>query len=177
MSDKATNGTENLVQAYNRAVESAVGAFDAGVAQSTVNTRLLTDAAETERREFANIVEQGTALARRRGENLAAVLPEMFQAFAVKPGGTAPEFSPEARESISKLIESETEFYQSLTQAWMQYITGSEQRRSATTSALLEGNAKMLEASQNAARGAAEYGEAIFNWSMETATARNDRSQ
>ena len=181
MADKATNGTEDLVQAYNKAIECAVGAMDAGVAQATSAVKLMNEAAETERKEFGKVLEQGTIQARKRSENMAVVLPGMFQGFAVKPGAATPEFgpqvfSPDVKESIGKLIESETAFYESMAQAWVQYITGFEQRRGAATKALMESNVKALESSQRAARGAVEYGEALFNWSLETANAQNKKS-
>ena len=177
MADKATNGTDDLVQAYNRAVESAVGAFDNSVAQAATTVKLLADTAEAERREFAKVLEQGTIQARKRSENLAAVLPAMFQGFALKPGIAAPEIGPEVKESIGKLTEGETAFYESLSQAWMQYILDSEQRRSAATRALMESNAKVIESSQKAARGAVEYGEAVFSWSLEAANAQNTKGK
>lgn len=182
MADKATNGTDDLVQAYNRAVESAVGAFDTGIAQAANTVKLLADAAEAERREYGKVLEQGAIQARKRSENLAAVLPVMFQGFAVKPGAAAPEigpqvFNPDVKESIGKLIEGETAFYESLAQEWMQYISDSEQRRSVATKALMENNAKVLESSQKAAKGAIEYGEAVFNWSVETAKAQNSKGK
>ena len=182
MADKATNGTDDLVQAYNRAVESAVGAFDTSIAQATNTVKLLADAAEAERREYGKVLEQGAIQARKRSENLAAVLPVMFQGFAVKPGAAAPEigpqvFNPDVKESIGKLIEGETAFYESLAQAWMQYVSDSEQRRSVATKALMENNAKVLESSQKAAKGAIEYGEAVFNWSVETAKAQNSKGK
>ena len=175
MADKATNGTDDLVQAYNQAVESAVGAFDTSVAQATATMKLLADTAEAERREFAKVLEQGTIQARKRGENMAAVLPAMFQGLAFKPGAAAPEISPEVKESIGKLIEGETAFYESLSHAWMQYISGAEQRRSAVSNALMENNASLIESSQKAARGTVEYGESVFNWSVEAANAQNTK--
>ena len=174
MADKATNGTDDLVQAYNRAVESAIGAFDTGVAQATTAVKVLSDAAETERAEFGKVMEQGAAQARKRGENLAAVLPGMYQAFAVKPGAAAPEIGPEVKESVGKLIEGETAFYESMSQAWMQYISELEQRRSAAAKSLMESNVKVIESGQKAAKGAVEYGEALFGWSVETANARSN---
>ena len=176
MADKATNGTEDLVQAYNKAIECAVGAMDAGVAQATSAVKLMNEAAETERKEFGKVLEQGGIQARKRSENIAVVLPGMFQGFAVKPGAATPEIGPEVKESIGKLIESETAFYESMAQAWVQYITGFEQRRGAATKALMESNVKALESSQRAARGAVEYGEALFNWSLETANAQSKKS-
>lgn len=176
MADKATNGTEDLVQAYNKAVECAVSATDASVAQATIAVKLMSEAAETERKEFGKVMEQGTAQARKRSENLAAVLPGIWQGFAVKPGASAPEFGAEFQESVGKLIESETAFYESMAQVWVQYFTGTEQRRSAATKALMENNVKALESSQRAAKGAVEYGEALFNWSMETAKAQSKKS-
>ena len=173
MADKAINGTDDLVQAYNRAIESAMGAFDTGFAQATSTAKLLADAAETERREFGKVLEQGTAQARVRSENMAAALPVMFQGPAVKPGAAAPQVAPEFTESIGKLINGEMVFYESLAQAWMQYVSGSEQRRSAASKALMESNAKVLESGQKATKGAVEYGEALFTWSVETANAQN----
>ena len=173
MADKATNGTDDLVQAYNRAVESAIGAFDTGVAQATTAVKVLSDATETERAEFGKVLEQGVAQTRKRGENLAAVLPVMFQGFAVKPGA-APEIGPEVKESVGKLIADETAFYDSMAQSWVQYISGLEQRRGAAAKAMLESNAKVIESGQKAAKGAVEYGEALFGWSVETANARSN---
>ena len=172
MADKATNGTEDLVQAYNRAVESTIGAVDTSVAQTATTAKLLTDAAEAERQEFGKVLEQGAGQARKRSENLAAVFPSLFQGMAVKPGSSATPFGPEVGESISKLVESEMAFYESWTQAWMLYMTGSEQRRSATAKAIMESNAKVVESSQSAAKGAVEYGGALFNWSVETVNAK-----
>lgn len=181
MADKATNGTDDLVQAYNRAVESAVGAFDTGIAQAANTVKLLADAAEAERMEYGKVLEQGAIQARKRSENLAAVLPVMFQGFSVKsgvkPGAAAPEigpqgFNPEVKESIGKLMESETAFYQSLSQTWMQYITGFEQRRSEAAKSIMESNAKVVESGQQVAKDAAEYGGALVNWSMETVNSK-----
>ena len=172
MADKATNGTEDLVQAYNKAVESTVGAVDTSVAQVTATAKLLTDAAEAERKEFGKVLEQGTGQARKRSENLAAVWPGLFQGIAATPGSGATPFGPQVQESISKLVESEMAFYESWTQAWMQYMTGLEQRRSATAKGIMESNARVVESSQRAAKGAVEYGGALFNWSMETVNAK-----
>ena len=174
MADKATNGTEDLVQAYNRAVESAMGAFDASVAQANATVNLLAETAEAERREFGKALEQGASQARKRSENLAAVLPVMFQGFSVKPGAPAPEIGLEVKESAGRLMEGEAAFYQALSQVWMQYILDFEQRRSAATKTLMESNARVIESGQRAARGAAEYGQALFVWSAEAANARNN---
>ena len=176
MSDKAINGTENLEQAYNRAVESAVGAFDTSITQTTAATRLMSDAAEAERKEFGKVIEQGATVTRQRNESLAATLPAIFQGFTPKPGATAPEISPDVKESINKLIESESALYESLAQTWHQYIAGSEQRRIAATKALLDSNATLLDAGQKAAKEATAYGQAYINWSLETATAQNKKS-
>ena len=115
MADKPTNGTEDLVQAYNKAVESTVGAVDTSVAQATAAAKLLTDAAEAERKEFGKVLEQGAGQARKRSENLAAVWPGMFQGIAATPGPGATPLGPQVQESISKLVESEMAFYESWT--------------------------------------------------------------
>ncbi len=174
MADKATNGTGELVQAYNRAVESAIGAFDTGFAQAGAAAKALSDAAETERAEFGKALEQGAAQARQRGENMAAALPGVYQAFVFKPGAVAPEIGPEVKESVGKLIAGETAFYESMAQSWVQYLAGLEQRRGAAAKALMESNAKVIESGQQAAKGAVEYGEALFGWSVEASNARSN---
>lgn len=168
MADKATDGTETLVQSYNKVVESAIGAFDTGVAQATTTVKLLADAAEAERGEFGKMMEQGTAQARKRNETLAAVMPGFFKVNPGTPGYGYTTFAPETQESVNKLVEGEMAFYEACTQAWVQYVTGFEQRRSEAAKSIMESNAKVVESGQCAARDAAGYGEALFNWSMET---------
>ncbi len=168
MADKATNGTEELLQAYNKAVASGLAAVDASVAQTTTTVKLVNEATQAERNEFGKVWEHGTDQARKRSENLAAVIPGMFQDIAAKPGSGVPTFGAASKESFGKLIESEMAFYQSWTQAWMQYIAGLEERRSAAVKAMLESNAKVMESSQHAVKDAVEYGGALVNWSMET---------
>lgn len=177
MSEKATSGNDELVQAYNRAVENAVGAFDTGIAQAAGAVRLMSEAAETERDELGKALEQGATLARKRSENLATVLPGIWQGIAIRPGAAAPESGSEARDSIGKLVESETSFYESMTEAWVKYVAGWEQRRGAAAVALMESNARVVDANQRAARGVAEYGQALFNWSMETANTKHARKE
>ena len=40
------------------------------------------------------------------------------------PVSGAPSFTPEAKESVSKLIEDETAFYQAFTKSWIDYLAG-----------------------------------------------------
>ena len=82
MADKETIGTEELVQAYNKAVECAVSSMDAGVAQATSAVKLMNEAAENERKEFGKVLEQGAVQSRKRSEELATVLPGIWQGFA-----------------------------------------------------------------------------------------------
>ncbi len=165
MADKASKSPEELMQAYNKAVASGFAVADAGIAQTTAAVKMLTDAAQTERDEYGKAVEQVVSHARARGENLASVMQSVTA--IPKPGATP--FGPEAKESVSKLIEGEMAFYQAWTKGWMDYFSGAEARRNAAAQAVLESNAKMAERGQEAVKSAAEYGEALMDWSMENA--------
>ena len=85
------------------------------------------------------------------------------------PKSGAPAFTSEAKESVNKLIESEMAFYQAWTKSWIDYLSGAEARRSAAAQAMLESNSKVIECSQEAMKSAAKYGEALMDWSMESA--------
>ena len=60
-------------------------------------------------------------------------------------------------------------FYQAWTKGWMDYLSGAEARRSAAAQVMLESNAKVVESGQEAMKSAAKYGEALLDWSMESA--------
>ena len=94
-----------------------------------------------------------------------------MRSFTATPANGEPSFSPEAKESIDKLIQGEMDFYQSFTKSWTDYLTGLEERRSAAAKAMLEGNAKMIESGQEVAKSAAKYGEALMQWSLDNAKA------
>ena len=165
MSDKATRSAEELAQAYNKAIASGFAVADAGIAQATAAVKMFTDAAQTERDEYGKAVEQAATHARARGENLAGVMQSMTA--TAKSG--APAFTSEAKESVSKLIEGEMAFYQAWTKGWIDYLSGVEARRSAAAQAMLDSNAKVVESGQEAMKSAAKYGEALMDWSMESA--------
>lgn len=165
MADKATKSAEELAQAYNKAIASGFAVADAGIAQTTATVKVFTDTVQTERDEYGKAVEQAAAHARARGENLASVM----QSMAAAPKSVASAFTPEAREAVNKLIEGETAFYQAWTKGWMDYLSGAEARRSAAAQVMLESNAKVVESGQEAMKSAAKYGEALLDWSMESA--------
>ena len=157
--------TEELAQAYRKAIAGGFAAADAGIAQTAAAVRTLTGAVQTERNEYGKAVEQAVGQARARGENLAAAM----QSMAAPPAPGATPFGPEAKEAVNKLIEGETAFQQAWTKGWMDYLSGAEARRSAAAQAMLEGNATVVERSQEAMQSAVEYGAALMDWSMESA--------
>ena len=120
MASTATKSAEELIQAYNQAVSSSFAARDAGMAQTTAAIKTFTEALRTERDEYGKAVEKSVGHARTRGENLAGVM----QSMAAMPVSGAPSFTPEAKESVSKLIEDETAFYQVFTKSWIDYLAG-----------------------------------------------------
>ena len=157
MAGTTTNSAEELMQAYSQAVSSGFGAADAGMAQTTTAVKLITDAIQTERNEYGKIAEQAVSHVRSRGENLAGVMQSI---------AATPPFTPEAKDSISKLIEGEMAFYQSWTKSWTEYLTGVETRRNAAAKAMLESNAKAVASGEEAMKSAVKYGEAFIEWSM-----------
>ena len=165
MADKATKSAEELAQAYNKAIASGFAVADAGIAQTTAAVKMFTDAVQTERDEYGKAIEQAVTHARARSESLASVM----QSMTAIPKSGAPAFTPEAKESVNKLVESEMAFYQAWTKGWMDYLSGAEARRSAAAQAMLESNAKLVESGQEAMKSAAKYGEALMDWSMESA--------
>ena len=165
MADKATRSAEELAQAYKKAIASGFAVADAGIAQTTAAVKMFTDVVQTERDEYGKAVEQAVTHARARGENLAGVMQNM----TATPRSGASAFTPEAREAVNKLVEGEMAFYQAWTKGWMDYLSGIEARRSAAAQAMLESNAKVVESGQEAMKSAAKYGEALMDWSMESA--------
>ena len=161
----ATKSAGELVQAYNQAISSSFAAVNTGVTQTTATMKLFTDMGQAEREQYSKAVEQAAGHARARSENLAAVAQSMAQ----MPVSGEPPFTPEVRESVSKLIEGEIAFYQAWTKSWMDYLTAAEARRSAANQSMLEGHVKMVESGQEVAKSAAKYGEAFMEWSLETA--------
>ena len=170
MATTENRGTEELMQAYNRAISSGFAAMDAGMVQATAAVRAVTDAVETERTEYGKVVEKTVSHARSRSENLVNMMPAIFQATATIPAAGTPWVGAEARESFSKFLESETAFHQSWTKAWVQYVAGIEDRRSAAVKSLLEGNDRAMASGQEVASSVAECGEALLDWSLNTVT-------
>ena len=165
MADKATRSAEELAQAYNKAIASGFAVADAGIAQTTAAVKMFADTVQTERDEYGKAIEQAVTHARARGENLAG----MMQSMTAIPKSGVFAFTSEAKESVNKLVESEMAFYHAWTKGWMDYLSGVEARRSAAVQAMLESNAKLAESGQEAMKSAAKYGEALMDWSMESA--------
>ena len=165
MAGKATKSSEELMQAYNQAISGSFAAMDTGMAQAADAVKQITDSAQIERDEYGKAVGQAVSHVRSRSENLAGVMQRM----ATMPASGVPSFTPEAKESVGKLIEGEMAFYQAWTKGWIDYWTGVEARRSTAAQVMLEGNVKLVESSQEAMKSAAKYGEAFMDWSMENA--------
>ena len=162
MAGTTTKSAEELVQAYSQAVSSGFAAADAGMAQTTTAVKLITDAIQTERNEYGKVMEQTAGHARTRSENFAGAMQGI---------ASTPPFTPEARDSISKLIEGEMAFYQAWTKGWMDYLAGVEARRNAAAKAVLESNAKAVATGQEAMKSAVKCGEALMDWSLEAVSA------
>ena len=177
MAGTTTKSAEELVQAYNKAMSSGLGAMDAGMAQTTAAVKLITDAVQAERTEFSKVWEKAADQSRERTENLTALFPTVFQGLATTPTAGIPAMSPGAKESVGKLIESEMAFYQAWTRAWMQYIAGVEERRSAAAKALLDSNAKTMESGQETIKHAVKYSEAFIDWSLETVSGKKTQEE
>ena len=126
MAGTTTNSAEELMQAYSHAVSSGFAAADAGMAQAANAVKLITDAIQNERNEYGKVMEQAISSARTRGENLAGAMQSM---------PAAAPFTPEARNSISKVVEGEMAFYQAWAKSWTDYLAGAEARRNAAASA------------------------------------------
>lgn len=154
MADKAPNSAEALTQAYNQAIASGFAIADAGMAQATANVKAMADAVQAERDEYGKAVEQAASHARIRGENIASVM----QGMSTAPGADMDAYAAKAKESVSKLIEGEMAFYEAWTAGWTEYVAASEERRKAAAQAMQEGNARMIEAGQEAMKSAAKYG-------------------
>ena len=169
MADAASNGAEELAQAYNQAISSGFAIADAGMAQTAASVKIITDAIQTERDEYGKAVEKAAGQARARGENFVGVM----QSATAAPAPGTPAFTQEARESFTKLVEGEMAFYQAWGKGWTDYFAGVEQRRSAAAKAMLQSNAKMVEAGQEAMKSAAKFGEALFDWSAKNAKGAN----
>ena len=171
MAEKATTAVEELVQAYNQAISSGVAAIDASIAQTTDATKLIGDALQKERVEYGRVWDEAAAHTRKRNENMTSAIPEVFRGMTAAPAFGLPGVSQEARDSVSKIIENEMAFYQAWTKTWMDYLGGMESRRSAAAQALMEGNSKTLASTQDAAKNAVKYGEAIYGWSLDSVNA------
>ena len=171
MATTENRGTEELIQAYNRAISSGFAAMDAGMVQATAAVKAVTDAVEKERAEYGKVVEKTVSHARSRSENLVNMMPAIFQAMTTIPAAGTPRVSAEDRESFGKFLESETAFYQSWTKDWVEYVAGMEERRSAAVKSLLEGNARAMASGQEVASSVAKCGEALLDWSLSTVTA------
>ena len=167
MAGTDTNSAQELIEAYNQAISSAFTVAGTNMTQATEAAKVVADAAQTERNEYGKTVEEAVGHSRKRGENIAGAM----RSFTATPANGEPSFSPEAKESIDKLIQGEMDFYQSFTKSWTDYLTGLEERRSAAAKAMLEGNAKMIESGQEVAKSAAKYGEALMQWSLDNAKA------
>ena len=165
MADKAPSSAEALTQAYNQAIASGFAVADAGMAQTTANVKVIADAIQAERDEYGKAVESAAIHIRTRGENVARVM----QGMAAAPGADMADYTAKAKESVGKLIEGEMAFYQAWAKGWTDYLAAAEERRKAAAQAMLAGNARVIDAGQEAVNSAAKYGEALVDWSLDNA--------
>ena len=162
----AATGTEKVVEAYNQAMASGFAAVEAGVTQTTASVKLMTDTVRSERTEYGRVWEEAGKQILQRNENFAASIPALMQGMTTVPASGFPAISPEAKEAASKLIDAEIAFYQSWTQAWLEYLGGAERRRSAAAQAMLESQGKVVSSGKDAVQSAVKYGEAVVDWTF-----------
>ena len=165
----ASDKSKELMEAYNQAISSTFAAADAGIAQGAAAVKVLSAAAEAERQELGKMAAHTADCARARSENLTSAMQGMM----------TPSFpaAAETKESISKIIEGEMAFYQSLTKSWIDYLTGFESRRNAVAKSVMEGSASAIESGQAAVNSAARYGEAFLDWSFSATPGMDDAAE
>ena len=173
MSGKAAKGSEELLQAYKQSIASGFAVMNAGMTQATAAAKLMTEATQTERDEISKVWGQTADQALKCNENLAAVVPGILSELSAAPFSGSPVLSPEVKDAVGQVIEGEVAVCQAWAQAWIQYLAGVEQRRSAMTQSLLAGNAGTFESGQDVVKSAVKFGEAFMDWSLENMSVKN----
>ena len=152
---------EELVKAYNQVIKQGVAAIETGWEQTTAAAKQFAAATQAEMEETGKTWESVVNQAQSRNEKLADTLKDQ----ATFPSSGEAGFKPETKELVDQLIEGA----KSYSQSWTGYLAGLEKRQAAFLKGLSEANSKMIESSQDLAKSAAVYGEAVLEWSNEAA--------
>ena len=159
---------EELVKAYNQVIKQGIAAIETGWEQTTAAAKQFAAASQTEMEEAGKTWESAISQAQSRNEKLADVLKDP----ATFPSSGAAGFKPETKELVDQLIEGA----KSYSQSWTAYLAGLEKRQVAFLKGLSETNSKIIESSQDLAKTAAGYGEAVSEWSNEVAKGVSTRN-
>lgn len=154
MADTTQEHEEELIKAYDQVIKQGVTAIETGWEQTTAAAKQFAAASQAEMEEAGKTWESAINDAKGRNENLADALkdPALFQSYGA--GG----FKPETNGLIDQLIEGS----KSYSQYWSGYLAGLEKRQTAFLKGLSETNSKIIESSQDLAKSAVVYGEAVL---------------
>ena len=161
MAVTSQEGAEEIVKAYNQVIKQGIAALETGWEQTTAAAKQFAAASQTEMEETGKTWESVINQAQSRNEKLADVLKDP----ATFPSSGAAGSKPDTKELIGQLIEGA----KSYSQSWTGYLAGLEKRQVAFLKGMSETNSKIIESSQDLAKTAAAYGEAVLEWSNEEA--------
>ena len=160
---------EEIVKAYNQIVKQGVAAIETGWGQTTAAAKKFAAASQTEMEEAGKTWESVVNDAQSRNEKLADMLKEPATFASSGEAG----FKPETKELVDQLIEGA----KSYSQSWTGYLAGLEKRQVVFLKGLSETNSKIIESSQDLAKSAAVYGEAVLEWSNEVAKGVSQKTE
>ena len=161
MTDQTQEHSGDLSRAYDQMIKHGIAAIETGWEQTTAAAKQFAAASQTEMEETGKTWESVINQAQSRNEKLADVPKDP----ATFPSSGAAGFKPETKELIGQLIEGA----KSYSQSWTGYLAGLEKRQVAFLKGLSETNSKIIESSQDLAKTASAYGEAVLEWSNEGA--------
>ena len=161
MASTTQEHAEELFKAYNQVIKQGITTIETGWEQTTAAAKQFAEASQTEMAAAGKTWELVINNVHSRNEKLADMLKDQ----AAFPSSGAAGFKPETKELVDQLIEGAKSF----TQSWTGYLAGLEERQLAFLKALSETNSKIIESSQDLAKSAAVYGEAVLEWSNEAA--------
>ena len=150
---------EELVKSYNQMIKKGIAAIETGWEQITAAAKQFAAASQTEMEETGKTWESAINDAQSRNEKMA----DGFKDPATYPWSGAAGFKPETKELVDQLIEGAKTYSQS----WTGYLAGLEKRQVAFLKGLSGTNSKIIESSQDLAKTAAVYGDALLDWSNE----------
>ena len=155
MASTVQESAQEMVKSYSDMVFKSLVAAESGWEQATAAISTFADASQAEAEKAGRLWEEMVEHAQGRTMKLA----ELAKDAADIP---AAGMTPEAAERVKQFIDGETAFYKT----WTGYVTGLEQRRGQLMAGLLEDNTRMMEAGQELAKSAFDFGVAALEWSL-----------